>query len=442
MSPSIRVPIRGQANEQVDQRLDPRMEPNSQFAPRVLLAVDDIKLRRSNEAGLHAAGFSVSAPTDADAVRILAESFSPDVMVVDTTMHGSDDQRQLYKHLRRESDRYLLCIDSAGHDRVRVEVLRSGADDAVSLPVTPDEIAARCDAMFRRPRELRFDWEPVATSVISFGPLMVDTGRHEIRLDDQEVLATRIEFSLLEHLCRRPPGLRANRVARRRLGTELGRRHACGRCPPVESAAQAREDQHRHPGDPHRARCRFPPRERRPGRRRGRRRLTVRSRRTPRGSTTASVGDHQVGLAVVGDDLELGHPAVPPWLPPALIDRPRPGPRSQRTRPLPAPRVPPVTRSTSPGPLTPIGPPCSSTTSAASGSVNTTDGDGAGDPPGHGPGPRQPSGRILEIGDGGRHPLVPLTREPPATPRRHAHRVLADQPGQAGDGTQRIVVGL
>ena len=59
------------------------MEPNSQFAPRVLLAIDDLRLRRTNEAGLRAAGFAVSAPSDADAVRILAESFSPDVLVVD-----------------------------------------------------------------------------------------------------------------------------------------------------------------------------------------------------------------------------------------------------------------------------------------------------------------------------------------------------------------------
>ena len=33
---------------------------------------------------------------------------------------------------------------------------------------------------------------------------MVDTGKHEIRLGDNEVQATRIEFALLEHLCRRP----------------------------------------------------------------------------------------------------------------------------------------------------------------------------------------------------------------------------------------------
>jgi two-component system OmpR family response regulator len=169
----------------------------------VLLAIDDLRLRRSNEAGLRAAGFAVSAPSDAVAVSILAESFSPDVMVVDTEMHGADN-RPLYQHLRSETDSYLLCIESAGRDRARVELLRSGADDAVSVPVTPDEIAARCQALLRRPREMRTDWDPVQQSVITLGPLTVDTGRHEIRLGETEVAATRIEFSLLEHLCRRP----------------------------------------------------------------------------------------------------------------------------------------------------------------------------------------------------------------------------------------------
>jgi two-component system OmpR family response regulator len=168
-----------------------------------LLAIDDLRLRRTNEAGLRAAGFAVSAPSDAEAVSILAESFCPDVLVIDTVMHGKDN-RPLYQQLRTETDGYLLCIESAGRDRARVEILRSGADDAVSVPVSPDEIAARCQALLRRPREMRTDWDPVQQSVITLGPLVVDTGRHEIRLDDSEVQATRIEFSLLEHLCRRP----------------------------------------------------------------------------------------------------------------------------------------------------------------------------------------------------------------------------------------------
>ena len=83
-------------------------------------------------------------------------------------------------------------------------MLRSGADDAVSVPVTPDEIAARCHALLRRPREIRSDWDPVQPSIVALGPLVIDSGRHEIRLGEIEIPATRIEFSLLEHLCRRP----------------------------------------------------------------------------------------------------------------------------------------------------------------------------------------------------------------------------------------------
>jgi len=179
------------------------MEPNTQFSPRVLLAIDDLRLRRTNEAGLRSAGFAVSAPSDAAAVTILSESFSPDVLVVDTEMHDTDS-RPLYQQLRNSTDSYMLCIELGGRERARVEILRSGADDAVSMPVTADEIAARCQAMLRRPREMRTDWDPVQQSVIALGPLTVDTGRHEIRFGDTEVAATRIEFSLLEHLCRRP----------------------------------------------------------------------------------------------------------------------------------------------------------------------------------------------------------------------------------------------
>jgi two-component system OmpR family response regulator len=169
----------------------------------VLLAIDDIRLRRMNEAGLRAAGFAVSAPGDADAVSILAESFSPDVLVIDTVMRDGSS-RPLYQQLRVDTDGYLLCIESDGRDRARVELLRSGADDAVSLPVSADEIVARCHALLRRPREMRTGWDTVQQSVVTLGPLTIDTGRHEIRLGETEIMATRIEFALLEHLCRRP----------------------------------------------------------------------------------------------------------------------------------------------------------------------------------------------------------------------------------------------
>ena len=52
------------------------MELESNLSPRILIAVDDPDLRRASVAGLRAAGFCVSAPTDGDAALMLAEKLN------------------------------------------------------------------------------------------------------------------------------------------------------------------------------------------------------------------------------------------------------------------------------------------------------------------------------------------------------------------------------
>ena len=179
------------------------MDNDTNIAPRILIAVDDPDVRRLSVAGLRSAGFSVSAPTDSDAAIMLAESFSPDVLIVCSRLR-SPDGRPLFERLRDSSEQYLLCITEAGAHRTRAAMLHSGADDAVSSPVSPEELAARCHALLRRPRQMHNRVDSVMASVLNLGPLTIDLGRREVRIDDEEVATTRIEFSLLEQLCRRP----------------------------------------------------------------------------------------------------------------------------------------------------------------------------------------------------------------------------------------------
>ena len=179
------------------------MDNDITTAPRILIAVDDPDLRRVSVAGLRSAGFSVSAPTDSDAAVMLAESFSPDVLIVCSRLR-SPDGRPLFERLRDSSEQYLLCITEEGAHRTRAAMLHSGADDAVSSPVSPEELAARCHALLRRPRQMHNRVDSVMASVLNLGPLTIDLGRREVRIDDEEVATTRIEFSLLEQLCRRP----------------------------------------------------------------------------------------------------------------------------------------------------------------------------------------------------------------------------------------------
>ena len=140
----------------------PHMDNDTNIAPRILIAVDDPDLRRISVAGLRSAGFSVSAPTDGEAAIMLAESFSPDVLIVCSRLR-SPDGRPLFERLRDSSEQYLLCITEEGAHRTRAAMLHSGADDAVSSPVSPEELAARCHALLRRPRQMHNRVDSVPT---------------------------------------------------------------------------------------------------------------------------------------------------------------------------------------------------------------------------------------------------------------------------------------
>ena len=179
------------------------MEPDAQLAPRVLLAVGDPTLRRVASAALRARGYSVSATTEEDAALTLARSFSPDVMMVDLDL-PSPEGGALFDTMRGLSDAYLVGIATPEADGARIRALRAGADDVVANTLNPEELAARCQALLRRPRRLHARWDPMQASVINLGALAVDVGRKEIRVHGADVPVTRIEFALFEQLCRRP----------------------------------------------------------------------------------------------------------------------------------------------------------------------------------------------------------------------------------------------
>lgn len=143
---------------------------------------------------------------------MLCESFGPDIVVADTEM-ADEDGTAFGATVTGELDCYVIGIDTTGSERARIAWLQSGADDVMSLPVNADELAARCEALIRRRPQPLNDEAPVPHRVIELGPLAIDRERHELRFDGRHIAATRIEFSLLEHLVQR----RTEVVPRRKL---------------------------------------------------------------------------------------------------------------------------------------------------------------------------------------------------------------------------------
>jgi CheY-like chemotaxis protein len=145
------------------------MDQEINLAARILIAVSDPDLRRVAVAGLRSSGFCVSAPTDAEAAMLLVQSFSPDVLIVDSRLL-TPEGRPLFEQLRNSTEQYLLCIAGEDEHRARAAMLQSGADDAISTPLHIDELAARCNAMLRRPRQLQQRVENVSPASLVFGP--------------------------------------------------------------------------------------------------------------------------------------------------------------------------------------------------------------------------------------------------------------------------------
>ena len=129
----------------------------------------------------------------------------------------------------------IIMLTARGEEADRIAGLELGADDYVTKPFSPKELAARVAALLRRPRGPR----PPATS-LRYGPITIDADRHTVTLDGEDVRLTAKEFLLLQYLraASRPRAV-ARPAAHRRLGLPIHRRHPHGRRPHPPAAREA-----------------------------------------------------------------------------------------------------------------------------------------------------------------------------------------------------------
>ncbi len=179
---------------------------DSAQAPRALLIDGDALLRRSWEKSLRAEGFAVTGTGEADAALILTGSFKPDIVMLDLRMRTAGSQRAgLFSEIRAMTDAYLVGVTDHSDELERVRLLRAGADDLLTKPISSIELAAKLRALLRRPRRITegLILGPPPT-IMHYGTMQIDLGRRQVVVEGAVVPLTRIEFDLLSHLCQRP----------------------------------------------------------------------------------------------------------------------------------------------------------------------------------------------------------------------------------------------
>jgi DNA-binding response OmpR family regulator len=151
---------------------------------------------------LRTKGFEVAEAEDGERGLALARELDPDLILLDLSLPRLDGL-EVCRRLRDFSDAYIVIVTGREDELDKVEGLTVGADDYVTKPYSPRELAARIHAMLRRPRTAI---EHAATARL-VGDLSIDVGARAVKVGDEPVELTRTEFELLAALSERPGGV-------------------------------------------------------------------------------------------------------------------------------------------------------------------------------------------------------------------------------------------
>ena len=169
---------------------------------RVLVVEDEKNMVALLRKYLEREGFEVYEAFDGPAAIEAAGLAEPDVVVLDWMLPGLDGIEVL-RELRRSSEAYVIMLTARTEEVDRIVGLSTGADDYLTKPFSPGELVARIRAMLRRPRTgAREAVEEDAP--MEFGELTIDPGRREVRLGEEQVSLTALQFDLLATLASRP----------------------------------------------------------------------------------------------------------------------------------------------------------------------------------------------------------------------------------------------
>jgi DNA-binding response OmpR family regulator len=166
---------------------------------RILIAEDDPKQANLIRVYLERDGHSVLVVGDGIRAVEQARTRRPDLLILDVLLPGMDGL-DVCRIVRAESQTPILLVTARSTEEDKLLGLDLGADDYVTKPFSPRELAARVRALLRRTGAVASE----AVGVRTIGDLEIDVARFEVRVAGTTVPLTAKEFGILEVLAAEP----------------------------------------------------------------------------------------------------------------------------------------------------------------------------------------------------------------------------------------------
>lgn len=116
---------------------------------KVLVVDDDVKTVELVKLYLNRDGYRVLTAYDGNDALQMTRDSRPDLIVLDLMLPGMNGL-DVCRILRKESDVPIIMLTAMTTDDDRLTGLNLGADDYVTKPFSPRELAARVRAVLRR----------------------------------------------------------------------------------------------------------------------------------------------------------------------------------------------------------------------------------------------------------------------------------------------------
>lgn len=166
----------------------------------VLLVEDERKLRELVRSYLERAGFAVlSTDSGAEAIS-LANSASPDLIVLDLGLPDVPGET-VAREVHGSSQTPILMLTARSGEQDRISGLELGADDYVTKPFSPRELVLRVQAILRRNTPAVADH---AVTSFGGGELVIDEPRRIAGVRGTEIELTPTEWGILVALATVP----------------------------------------------------------------------------------------------------------------------------------------------------------------------------------------------------------------------------------------------
>jgi len=161
---------------------------------KILIVDADVKVIELLGGALRQAGFNVISANDGGSALTKALTESPSLVVLDVALPVISGVDVCHQIKRVPSTRWLpvILLAAQSSEQDRVKGLEAGADDYVAKPVSAREFVLRINRSIGRTGPI-----PSAKPLLRVGDFTLDQARHEIRVRNQVVNLTPLEFRLV-----------------------------------------------------------------------------------------------------------------------------------------------------------------------------------------------------------------------------------------------------